>query len=91
MAADQADPTRHLVYLGLGSNMGDRLQHISTALDSLLQPLELGGADAQILDTSFMYESEPMYVKSQSRFLNAACKVKTSLLPLEFQLKLIGY
>lgn len=71
--------------------MGDRLQHISTALDSLLQPLELGGADAQILDTSFMYESEPMYVKSQSQFLNAACKVKTSLLPLEFQSKLIGY
>lgn len=28
-----------------------------------------------LLETSFLYESEPMYVLEQDRFLNGVCKV----------------
>ncbi|KAG0147353.1 hypothetical protein CROQUDRAFT_91621 [Cronartium quercuum f. sp. fusiforme G11] len=75
----ESNPAHHIVYLGLGSNMGDRLQNISTALDSLCRPLGAAGAQAELLDTSFVYESEPMYVTDQPRFLNAACKISTPL------------
>ncbi|KAH9819677.1 Dihydropteroate synthase-like protein [Melampsora americana] len=80
-SSHQSGNSNHVVYLGLGSNMGDRLQNISSALDRLCQPLESGGANATLLDTSFMYESEPMYVVNQSQFLNAACKISTPLEP----------
>lgn len=82
-ASPQLGESDHVVYIGLGSNMGDRHQNISSALDQLCQPLESGGANARLLNTSFMYESEPMYVVNQSQFLNAACKISTTLDPFE--------
>ncbi|EGG10677.1 uncharacterized protein MELLADRAFT_93610 [Melampsora larici-populina 98AG31] len=63
--------------------MGNRLENISSALDQLCQPIELGGANAKLLDTRFMYESEPMYVVNQSQFLNTACKISTPLDPFD--------
>ncbi|EGG10066.1 uncharacterized protein MELLADRAFT_94398 [Melampsora larici-populina 98AG31] len=81
--SQELDEPNHIVYIGLGSNMGDRLENISSALDRLCEPLESGGANAKLLDTSFMYESEPMYVVNQSPFLNAACKISTPLEPFD--------
>ncbi|KAH9470116.1 hypothetical protein Pst134EA_007381 [Puccinia striiformis f. sp. tritici] len=75
---------RILFYLGLGSNVGDRLRNISNAINSLshLNP------STRLLDSSFVYQSEPMYVSDQPDFLNAACKISTPLNPQEL-LKLI--
>lgn len=66
----------HQVYLALGSNQGDRSRAIYQALQELKS---IGNIKA----TSFLYETAPMYVKSQSTFLNAACLIETLLSPLE--------
>ncbi|PFH50855.1 hypothetical protein AMATHDRAFT_75326 [Amanita thiersii Skay4041] len=45
-------------------------------------------ASLDIINTSFMYETAPMYVKDQSEFINCACIVETNLEPLQL-LKLL--
>ncbi|KAK7206103.1 Dihydropteroate synthase-like protein [Myxozyma melibiosi] len=69
------DPTSHIAYLGLGSNLGDSAALLSAALD------ELEKRGIKVLRTSSMYETAPMYVENQPRFLNAVCKVSTTLSP----------
>lgn len=75
----------HVVFLGLGSNLGSRLANLDRALSELVKPVgegEEGGAGAKVLDVSFAYETEPMFVEDQPRFLNAVCKVRSFLHPL---------
>ncbi|KAG0046063.1 trifunctional dihydropteroate synthetase [Gryganskiella cystojenkinii] len=67
---------KHDVYLALGSNLGDSAANMTNAL----KMLEKDG-NVRVVDTSFMYETPPMYVTDQPSFLNAACKVKTDLEP----------
>ena len=58
----------HVVYLALGSNMCD-----STANTNSPRLLEQGD-NVRVVDTSFLYETPPMYVKDQPPFFTA-CKV----------------
>ena len=60
------------IYLGLGSNLGDRVLNVRTAL-SKLPP------DIIVEAVSPVYETEPQYLKNQPEFLNIACKCKTTL------------
>ncbi|KAJ7757024.1 Dihydropteroate synthase [Mycena metata] len=86
-----ADRATHSVALALGSNLGDRLFNIELALRLLEAPpavLGLGEDAVHVVDTSFMYESTPMYVTDQPSFINCACMIETSLMPLEL-LKLL--
>ncbi len=62
------------VYLGLGSNLGDREQNLARALDLLAQRVK-------IEQTSSLYVTEPVDHKDQPLFLNAVCRVRTSLAP----------
>ena len=62
------------VYLGLGSNMGDRQGNLSKALDLLSQKLQMGRV-------SSVYDTEPMGNVEQPRFLNLVCQVYTGLVP----------
>ncbi|KAI9355941.1 Dihydropteroate synthase-like protein [Zopfochytrium polystomum] len=64
----------HTVILALGSNLGDRVKNIEFGLKELR-------SGCSLLDTSFLYETRPMYVLDQPNFLNAVCKVSTSLAP----------
>ena len=64
------------VYLGLGSNMGDRWDNLNRALDLLSKRLRIG-------EVSSIYDTEPMGNINQSRFLNLVCQVYTSLTPTE--------
>ncbi len=74
--------------LCMGSNLGDRSLNIQTALKMLenaSQLLEEGEPQpwsnqgtVTIVDTSFMYETAPMYVADQPNFLNCACLVSAS-------------
>ncbi|KAF8323770.1 Dihydropteroate synthase, partial [Clavulina sp. PMI_390] len=66
-------PLVHRAVLALGSNLGDRVGNIEKALSIL----ETHGI--RITNTSFMYESAPMYVTDQPQFSNAACTIETSL------------
>jgi 2-amino-4-hydroxy-6-hydroxymethyldihydropteridine diphosphokinase len=66
-----------LVYLSLGSNLGDRAANLRSAIDWLR---ELG----EVLAVSSFYETEPMEVTDQPWFLNCAVALKTELTPRQF-------
>ena len=65
-----------VVYLGLGSNLGDR----ECALARACSLLDKHPAIA-IQEVSSLYETEPVGLAAQGRFLNAVAKVQTGLRP----------
>jgi len=67
----------HKVYLGFGSNLGDRGKNIQTAVADM----ERWGI--KILRMSKIYETEPVGIKDQPMFYNAAAVGETSLTPEE--------
>ena len=77
------------VAIALGSNLGDSFRNIEYALrllEYLPQEENLDGKDlppspfVRIVDTSFLYETAPMYVTDQATFINGACMVYFLLL-----------
>lgn len=70
------NPEPVAVYLGLGSNMGNRQDNLDRALNLLSQRLRMG-------QVSSIYDTEPVGNTEQPRFLNLACQVFTSLAPAE--------
>ena len=64
------------VYLGLGSNMGNRQRNLDMALDLLSQRL-------RVEQVSSIYDTEPVGNINQPRFLNLVCQVYTRLAPIE--------
>jgi 2-amino-4-hydroxy-6-hydroxymethyldihydropteridine diphosphokinase len=62
----------HLVYLALGSNLGDRQAHLTAALISLSENIEIQAV-------SSIYETEPVGYVDQPQFFNIACYGYTSL------------
>ena len=63
------------VYLGLGSNLGNRQDNLDKALDMMSQRLRLE-------KVSSIYDTEPVGNLDQPRFLNLVCRVNTRLEPL---------
>ncbi|MBI5482676.1 MAG: 2-amino-4-hydroxy-6-hydroxymethyldihydropteridine diphosphokinase [Deltaproteobacteria bacterium] len=64
-------------YVGLGANLGDRLQALRDAVDRLD-----GAAGVRVVACSPVYETAPQGpVRAQPAFLNAVCAVETSLAP----------
>ena len=66
---------KKLVYLGLGSNLGERLDNLRRAIE------ELRAAGVAVCRVSSVYESEPVDYTAQPRFLNAAVEAETELMP----------
>ena len=62
------------VYLGLGSNIGDRQENLDKALNFLSQRLRMG-------KISSVYDTEPVGNTEQPRFLNLVCQAYTRLEP----------
>ncbi len=60
------------VYLGLGSNLGDRKGNIGSALKLLAE-------NCDVINISSLRETEPIGYKEQDKFLNGAVLVETSL------------
>lgn len=67
----------HIVYLALGSNLGDRGENIYKAINNIEERI------GNVLASSAFYVTEPVGFVSDNQFLNAACKVQTRLSPLE--------
>ncbi|MCM1265571.1 MAG: 2-amino-4-hydroxy-6-hydroxymethyldihydropteridine diphosphokinase [Candidatus Gastranaerophilales bacterium] len=65
-----------VAYLGLGSNIGDRVGFIQQAT-SLLS----GDENIKIVSTSSFYETEPWHFKTDNWFVNAVIVVSTPLYP----------
>lgn len=63
-----------LVYLSLGSNVGDRAGNLRTAIDRLR-------AFGEVVAVSSFYETEPVEFTAQPWFLNCAVKLNTEKTP----------
>jgi 2-amino-4-hydroxy-6-hydroxymethyldihydropteridine diphosphokinase len=64
------------VYLGLGSNKGERLNYLQSAL---IETAKLNGTSVRRV--SSVYETEPVGKKDQAEFLNAVAEIETPLSP----------
>ena len=64
----------HIVYLALGTNLGDRLANLKQAIVSLTPQMEVKAK-------SSVYETPPWGYEDQPKFLNQVVKVKTYLEP----------
>lgn len=61
-------------YLGLGSNKGERISFIETAIT------EIAGIEkTKLIRTSSVYETEPWGIKGQDDYLNSAAEIRTDL------------
>lgn len=69
--------TLEKVYLGLGTNLGDRRALMCEAISSIRQ--EIG----EVTSLSSFIETEPWGFESEYRFLNAVIEVETDLQPLK--------
>lgn len=68
----------NVVYLSIGSNLGDRKQHLA----SIIQKLEEN--HIQVLNQSSIYLTAPWGVKTQQEdYFNQALKIQTELYPFE--------
>jgi len=65
-----------IIYLGLGSNVGNREQYLRNCITSLKKIVT-------IKKISSIIETNPMHVKKQRKFLNCVVKGKTKLSPIE--------
>ena len=67
-----------IVYLSLGSNIGDRIGYLQQAT-ALISAVE----NINIVATSSFYETEPWQMNSEQWFVNAVIQISTTLSPLE--------
>lgn len=65
------------VYLGLGSNLGDKCLHLRTAINEIEK--RIGHVECQ----SAFVETEPWGFESDNTFVNAVVRVDTALSPLD--------
>jgi 2-amino-4-hydroxy-6-hydroxymethyldihydropteridine diphosphokinase len=72
-----------IVYLSLGSNLGDRAANLQTAITQLAG---LGNVEA----VSSFYETEPVELTAQPWFLNCAVKLDTEKMPRQLIAGILG-
>ena len=72
-----------IVYLSLGSNLGDRAANLQTAI---VQLAGLGKVEA----VSSFYETEPVELTAQPWFLNCAVKLDTEKMPRQLIARILG-
>lgn len=65
------------VFLGLGSNIGDRGENLNHAINEIEERI------GEVIATSAFYVTEPVGFASDNNFLNAVCEVKTKFRPME--------
>lgn len=65
------------VYIGIGSNLGDREENCERAIKLLIKN------GITVTKRSSMIETEPWGVKEQPKFINMAAEIKTGLTPEE--------
>lgn len=64
------------VFLSIGSNLGDRLGYINKAIDELVKTGEI-----ILKNVSSIYETEPIGVTEQPKFLNIVVEIETKIEP----------
>jgi len=67
----------NISFIALGSNLGDRFQYLKEAV------MQLNNHECvELINTSSIYETDPIGYEDQSAFLNMVVKIRTSLSPL---------
>lgn len=72
--SDLDNPTPTRVYLGLGSNLGDRASALEQAIASIAS-----AEDISLVASSPVYETPPMGPQNQGAYLNQAVVIETYL------------
>ena len=67
---------KHKVFIGIGSNIGNRLEHLQEAVDQLDLLTSLS-----VIKISSIYMTEPVGETEQNRFYNCVILIETSLPP----------
>lgn len=67
-----------LAYIGLGSNLGDRLRYLEEACARLA-----AAPGVELLRASAVYETDPVGPPGQRAYYNAVAEVRTTLEPVE--------
>lgn len=67
----------HIVFLGLGTNLGDREANLKAAVEQINKRV------GEVTSLSAFYVTEPWGFESSHPFLNAVCRVDTVLTPHE--------
>ena len=67
--------TLHITYLGLGSNLGDKVENINVAVKKIEELI------GRVVRQSALHLSEPWGFESDNSFVNAVVACKTSLSP----------
>lgn len=70
----------HKVFIGIGSNIGERLRHLQEAVDRLALL-----AETEVCAVSAIYMTEPVGESEQNRFYNGVLQIETSLEPEELR------
>ncbi len=71
-----------VVYIALGSNIGDRAENLRQAREQIAVP------DLRVLRASSIYETAPRDVKDQPWFLNQVIECETDLFPRQLLARL---
>ena len=71
-----------VVYIALGSNIGDRAENLRQAREQIAAP------DLRLLRASSIYETAPRDVKDQPWFLNQVIECETDLFPRQLLARL---
>lgn len=71
--------TMHRVMIGVGSNIGDRVNMIEQACEQML------ARGLNVRATSLLYETTPMYVTDQDSFYNGVCEVRRYPSPTRYE------
>jgi 2-amino-4-hydroxy-6-hydroxymethyldihydropteridine diphosphokinase len=71
-----------LVYIALGSNLGDRAENLRLARE------QIDGPDVRLLRASSIYETSPRDVEDQPWFLNQVIECETDLFPRQLLARL---
>jgi 2-amino-4-hydroxy-6-hydroxymethyldihydropteridine diphosphokinase len=67
-----------VIFVGLGSNLGDRLSYLRQALSQLAK-LE----KTSVVNCSSVYETQPVGLKEQPQFLNMVAELDSALSPID--------
>lgn len=68
----------NIIYLSVGSNIGDKIGYIKSGIRHLSD-----STDLEILKISDFFETKPLEVEEQDNFINIIIKLLTNMEPLE--------
>ena len=69
---------RHIVYICVGSNIGDKVRNCQEGIDTLTR-----NGTARLKVRSGFYRTEPVDYKDQDWFVNVVAKIETGLTPFD--------